>query len=94
MDDWLNDIEINLAATAQRKNFIVSPSTKKYLKTKRKSYRDEATDFHDKEIPKLGSNFICLAVVLTGFVLKKEENCYPQVLLKECKYIEKEKKDD
>ena len=46
------------------------------------------------KIPKLGSNFICLAVVLTGFVLKKEENYYPQVLLKECKYIEKEKKDD
>ena len=29
---------------------------KKLLKTKIKSYSDEATDFHDKEIPKVGSD--------------------------------------
>ena len=33
-----------------------------------------------------------LAVILIDFVLKKDENYYPQVFLKEYKYIEKEKK--
>ena len=31
-------------------------------------------------------------IVLTDIVLKKDKNCYPQVFLEECKYIEKEKK--
>ena len=35
--------------------------------------------------------YICLAVILTGFVLKNDGNYYPEVLLKECEYIEKEK---
>ena len=56
---------------------------------KTKSYGDEATDFHDKEIPEVGSNDTNLAVILIYFVLKKDENYYPQVFLKECKYIEK-----
>ena len=41
---------------------------------------------------KVYSTYICLAAVSVGFVLKKDENFYLQVLLKECKYIEKEKK--
>ena len=45
----------------------------------------------DKEMPKVGSSYICLAVILTGFVLKNDGNYYPEVFLKECKYIEKEK---
>ena len=65
---------------------------KKFLKTKIKSYGDEATHFHDKEIPKEGSEYTCLAVITIDYVLKKDENYYPQVFLKECKYIEKEKK--
>ena len=56
---------------------------------KTKSYGDEATDFHDKEIPEVGSNDTNLTVIFIYFVLKKDENYYPQVLLKECKYIEK-----
>ena len=56
---------------------------------KTKSYGDEATDFHDKEIPEVGSNDTNLAVILIYFVLKKDENYYPQVFLRECKYIEK-----
>ena len=42
-------------------------------------------------MPKVGCNHICLAILI-DFVLKKDENCYPQVFLKECKYNEKEKK--
>ena len=38
---------------------------------------------------KVGSTYICPAVILTYFVLKKDENSYLQVFLKECKYIKK-----
>ena len=44
------------------------------------------------KIPKVGSNYPFLAVILNDFVLKKEEEFYPQVFLKECNYVEKEKK--
>ena len=63
-----------------------------FLKTKIKSYGDKATDFHDKEMTKVGSIYIYLAVILTDFVLKKDEEYYQQVFSKECKHIEKEKK--
>ena len=60
---------------------------KEYLKTKIKSHGDEVTDFYDKEIFKVGSNHTCLVVISLDFVLKKDESYYPQVFLKECKYI-------
>ena len=42
------------------------------MKTKKKFILSSvATDFHDKEIPKVGSKYTCLAVVLIDFVLKK-----------------------
>ena len=34
-----------------------------FLKTKTKSYSDEATSFHGKEIPKAGSERTCLVVM-------------------------------
>ena len=58
----------------QKKNFIVSLSTiRKFLKTKRKSYSDEVTDFYNKEIPKLESNDTCLAVISMDSAFKKDE---------------------
>ena len=42
-------------------------------------------------MPKLGSNHTCLEVIAIDSSLKDDENYYLQVLLKECKYIEKEK---
>ena len=40
-----------------------------------------ATDFHNDEIPKVGSHYTCLAVMSQSVLfLKKDEN-YPQVLL-------------
>ena len=62
---------------------------KEFLKTKMKSHGDEVTHFYDKEIPKVGSNHACLAVITLDSALKKNDNYYPQVFLKECKYIEK-----
>ena len=43
-----------------------------------KSYGDEVTDFYDKEIPKIDSNHICLAVISLDPALNKDGNCYPQ----------------
>ena len=59
------------------------------LKTKIKSHGDEVTDFYDKEIPKVNSNHTCLAVISLDSALKNGESYYPQVFLKECKYIKK-----
>ena len=45
-----------------------------------------------KEIPKVDSNHsnhTCLAVTSLDSALKKDENYFPQVFLKECKCIEK-----
>ena len=37
----------------------------------------------------MDSNHTCLAVIDFDSALKKDENYYPQVFLKECKYIKK-----
>ena len=59
------------------------------MKTKIKSHGDKVTDFYDKEIPEVDSNHTCLVVISLDSVLKKDENYYSQVFLKECKYINK-----
>ena len=41
------------------------------------------------KILKLDSNYTCLAVISLDSALKKDDNYYPQVFLKECEYIEK-----
>ena len=45
--------------------------------------------FHDKESSKVNSIYTCLAVISLDSALKKDENYYPQVFLKECNYINK-----
>ena len=65
------------------------PVCDKFLRTKINFYGDEATDVHDKEIPKADSNLICLTVISLNSALNKDGNYYPQVFLKECKYIKK-----
>ena len=55
--------------------------------TKLKSCSEEVTCFHDKNIPKVDSNHVCLAVISLDSDLNKDGNYYPQVFLKECKYI-------
>ena len=61
----------------------------KFLKTKIRSHGDQVTNFYDKEIPKVDSSHTCLAVISLDSALKKHENYYLQVFLKERKYIEK-----
>ena len=57
---------------------------KNYLKTKIKSHGDKVTDFYDKKVPKLDSNHTCLEVITLDSALKKNDNYYPRVFLKEC----------
>ena len=65
----------------------------KYLKAKIKSYNGKInTNFHNNKIPKEGSNFICLSVILIDSVFRTGKNYYPQVFLEECKFFVKEKK--
>ena len=59
------------------------------LKTKIKSHGDEVPDFYDKKIPKVDSSHACLRVISLDSALKKDNNYYPQMFLKECKYIQK-----
>ena len=47
------------------------------------------TDFYEKKIPKGDSNHTCLAVINLDSAIKKDENYYPQVFLKEYKYLRK-----
>ena len=59
------------------------------MKIKIKSYGDEVTNFKDKKLPKVNSNHTCLTIISLDSALKKDENYYPEVFLKECKYIRK-----
>ena len=44
--------------------------------------------FMIKKVSKTDSNPICLAVISLDSALKKDDNYYLQVFLKECKYID------
>ena len=58
-----NDI-CNKVSNSMKEEFDCRPTYNKiYLKIKIKSYGDEAIDFYDEEIPKVGSNYTFLAVI-------------------------------
>ena len=47
---------------------------KKILKIKTKSYGDESTDFHDKEILKANHNCTCIAVtIICKYIFKRAQ---------------------
>ena len=76
-------------STDIKKEFDSEPVyNKEFLKTKIKSHGNEVTDFHDKEVPKVDCNHTRLAVISLDSALKKDDNYYTRVFLKECKYIE------
>ena len=58
-----------------------------FLKTKTKSDGDETTDFDDKRVTKVDSNYTRLAEISLDSILKTDENYFLQVFLKEWKYI-------
>ena len=65
------------------------------METKIKSHGDTVTHFYDfysflqLQTPKVDSSHTYLAVIRLDPALKKDDNYYLQVFLKECKYIEK-----
>ena len=44
------------------------------------------TNFHNNEIPKEGSQRICLSVILIDSVYRKDKHYYPQVFLHLCSF--------
>ena len=72
----------NRARNSIKKQLDCEPIyNKKFPKNKIRSWGDEATDFHDKEVPQVDCNN-SLTVILPDFVLKKDENYYPSVFKK------------
>ena len=66
---------------------------KKYLKAKIKFYNGKSnTNFHNNKIPKKGSQFICLSVILTNFAFTTGKNYYPQVFLENVNMLLKKKR--
>ena len=65
---------------------------KNILKTKIKPYGDKATDFYNKQISKAGRlDYTSLTVINVNPAIEKDKKYYPQVFLKDFKYVEKEK---
>ena len=65
----------------------------KYIKAKIKSFNWKInTNFHNNKLPREGSQFICLSVILMDSAFRTSKNYYPQAFLNECKYVVNEKK--
>ena len=67
-----------------KKEFDSEPVyNKKYLKSKVKSYNRKINrNFHNNKIPKEGSEFTCLSVILIDFVFRTGNNYYTQRFLR------------
>ena len=50
------------------------------------------TNFQGKETPKGDSSYKCLSLIMLDSVEKVRKKYYPQVLLKECKYVKRKNK--
>ena len=60
----------------------------KYLKTKIKSYEGKInTNFNGEKLPKKGSQYICLLVILIDSVFRTGKNYCP-LFSEECKHID------
>ena len=78
------------SATLSKKNLIINLHTIKSIE--RESYNGKInTIFHDNKIPKEGSQYVCLLVILTDLVYRKDKDYYPQMFLEEWKYVVKGK---
>ena len=64
------DIWNKVSYSIKKEHDFESICNKNFLKTKAKSYDYEATDFLEEEMPKVGSNYICLAVMLIDLFFK------------------------
>ena len=65
--------------TLSKKNLILNLYTvKKHLKTKKKSFNGKInSNFHNNNILKEDSQYICVLVIMIDSVCKKDKNYYP-----------------
>ena len=77
-----------------KKNLIVNLYTMKNIsKLKWDFYEGKISAIFDSDkVPKEGSEYNCLSVILIDSVLRKVKNYYPQAFLEERRYIVKEKR--
>ena len=81
--------------TKLKKDFNSEPVyNDKYLKTKAKIYNNKVyTNFQRNKIPKGNEYFECFSVISLDYILiNSSKEYYPQILLEECKYSIKIKK--
>ena len=65
----------NKVSTNIKKEFDSKPFSFFFFENQNKG--DKATDFHNKEIPKVGSNHTCLAAISSDSASTKDEKYYP-----------------
>ena len=71
----------------------VYDDTDSYMKTKVKSYDNKVnTNFQGKEVPKGDASYKCFSLIMLNFIVKVGKKYYPQVFLKECKYVKRKNK--
>ena len=85
----IEDFKIKVSANIKGEFESKPVYNKSFLKTKMKSHDDEVTEFPNKWIPTLDTNLTCLEVISLDSTLRKDDNFYLQVFLKERKYIAK-----
>ena len=82
-DDYLlgkyNNIWDNVSAEINKELDGEPVYNIKFLKTRIKSYGNEITDFHDKEVHQVYSSLTCLAVISLDSALNKNGNYHLQV---------------
>ena len=67
----------------------------KYIKTKMRKYaKNIITNFHNKKISKEKTPCKCLSIMIIDSVIKANKKYYLQMLLEECKYIQKKTKTE
>ena len=72
---------LNKVSKVIKKGFDSEPVyNNKYLKTKIKSYEEKInTNFHNDNVPKEGSQYVCLSEILIDSLFKSGKNYYLQV---------------
>ena len=89
-----NEIWEKVCNIIQKEFDSFSACNEKYINIKIKYCNGKINaTFHKNKIPKEGSEYVCLSVILLDLVYKKDRNFYPQVFSEECKYVIKEKKE-
>ena len=90
---WKKEVENLLNIDFESKS--VYGDDDKYIKTKMKIYaKNTITNFHNKKMPKEKIPCKCLSIIMIDSVIKANKKYYPQILLEECKYIQKKIKTE